>query len=111
MWEEEEVINAIELLPADVCRSGKVEHVFEADGWFLAVSGSFADEAGPHCVVKFEVRVAHNGLLNKARKLPRDDPSGKAKSSEREMSISARVRERVLSRLPGLLGSWAERRV
>ena len=59
MREEKEVINAIEFLPVHVRRNGEVEHVLKTDWRLLSFAGSFADESGPHCVMKFRRGVAH----------------------------------------------------
>ena len=59
--EEEEVVDAFELLAVHVGCGREVEHALQADRGFLAVAIAFADEAGPHRVVKFGCGVAHDG--------------------------------------------------
>src|SRR5687767_10284033 len=49
---EEEQIDALELLAIDAGASRQLEHAIEADGRVVG-AGLFADETGPHGVVKF----------------------------------------------------------
>ena len=57
--EEEEVVDAFKLLAVHIRGGGEVEHALEADRGFLAFAIAFADEAGPHRVVKFGCGFAH----------------------------------------------------
>jgi predicted nucleic acid-binding Zn-ribbon protein len=59
VWEEQEIIDAIELLPIHLSSRCEVEHLLKADGWFLAFVVTLANEAWPHGVVKFQGRVCH----------------------------------------------------
>jgi hypothetical protein len=51
--QEEEVVDAFKLLAVHIRGGGEVEHLFEADRGLLAFAIAFADESGPHCIVKF----------------------------------------------------------
>ncbi|EMI17305.1 hypothetical protein RMSM_05777 [Rhodopirellula maiorica SM1] len=53
VWQEQKVVDAIELLSVDFGRSGQVEHSLEADRWLLPFVGAFANQTGPHCIMKF----------------------------------------------------------
>lgn len=57
--EEEEVVDAFELLAVDIGCGSEVEHALQADRWLLAFAVAFTDEAGPHRVMKFGCRIAH----------------------------------------------------
>ena len=50
--QEKEVVNPVELLAVHLRGGGQFEHPFETDRWFLARFISFADQPGPHGVVK-----------------------------------------------------------
>ena len=52
MGVEEEKVDAVELLSVDGGLCGELEHAVERDGGMVGI-GFFADESGPHCVVKF----------------------------------------------------------
>jgi hypothetical protein len=54
MWEKEEIVDTIEFSPVHLRGGGKVEHILEADGRFLPFVIAFANETGPHCIVKFK---------------------------------------------------------
>ncbi len=53
---EQEQIDAFELLTVDVGGGGQLEHAVEADRRMVGAR-LLADEAGPHGVVKFGIRV------------------------------------------------------
>ena len=54
MGQKKKVVDAIELSAVDLGGGGKVEHVLETDGGFLSFVVAFANETGPHCIMKFE---------------------------------------------------------
>ena len=58
---EQEEVDAVELDAVDLGAGGQVEHRVEVDAGFGA-GAAFADEAGPHGVVKF--RVVSHGCMS-----------------------------------------------
>ncbi len=52
MRQEKEVVDPVELLAVHLRGGSQFEHPFETDWRLLALRISFANQPGPHCVVK-----------------------------------------------------------
>jgi hypothetical protein len=51
---KKKIINAVKFSTVYIGTCGKLEHTFQADGRFFALTIAFTDETGPHCIVKFK---------------------------------------------------------